>query len=92
VLQLLRGQHCVGRETYNVGFLYVTVECPVSRLLWELSINCQVWYLENIVEEEILFLQSLVSEFLGLSWLERADLLSMYKTLVGYHLWKHVSC
>jgi hypothetical protein len=52
----------------------------------------QVWYLENIVEEEVLFLQSLVIEFLGLSWLEIADLLSMYKTLVGYHFWKQVSC
>jgi len=38
-----------------------------------------VSYLENIVKEETLFSQSLVTEFVGVSWLERVDHFFMYK-------------
>jgi hypothetical protein len=42
-----------------------------------------VWYLEHIVKEEALFLQLLMTEFLGVSWLERVDhLLYVQNTFV----------
>ena len=36
-------------------------------------------YLEYIVKEEVLFLQRLGTEFLGVSWLEIVDHIFMYK-------------